>query len=462
MLCSFKDECKVMKAAITSLLLIFILFPGVDSRAASVFDYFELANGLKVYLYQKPNLPIINISMGFNLGSKDESDETNGLVHLLEHYVLFRGSKSREEDEIVWDVRRHGAYFNAHTSYDVALFEFSLLSKYMDFALENQKDILFNLEITQDKLDEEKEILLQELNQIQDDPLKYATSLVYQNLFKDHPYERPVYGKKEIIQSATAGQLEKFYKTYFVPDNCSMAVVGDFDFKEIKVKIKNVFGPLPKTDFIPAHFEKASLLDKTVQIKKEMDVNNAYLVMGLAGPDYNHPDQYAVDVLVEILGRGLNPMINRLLRGRLNLVYSFSSSYVAMKYGGAILFFFTLDPKNMAVTKRKILDFLKQAKTLNYSRKDYAGESRLTAYDYLASAKSQIRFKFHKTREEGLDIASSLVLHSLLNQNPSRVPYLDSIETTVTTDLRRVAGKYFAGGRSVFVSIVPQGKKKKR
>ncbi|UCC40270.1 MAG: hypothetical protein JSV96_02100 [Candidatus Aminicenantes bacterium] len=152
-------------------------------------------------------------------------------------------------------------------------------------------------------------------------------------------------------------------------------------------------------------------------------------------------------------------MLNRILRGQANLVYNISSSYLALKYGGAILFCFTLDSKNIGVAKRKVLDFFKQTKFISYSRDDYPDESRLTAYDYLASAKSQIRFKFHQTKEEGLDIASSLVLHALLDENPSRGNYIDNIKNVDTSDLRRVAGEYFSRGRYVIVSIVPKNKK---
>jgi zinc protease len=454
-----KDPSKSSNRSFVGLIVVFVLFlcPELYGERAPLF--LKLENGLKVYLYEKPGLPIVNISMGFDLGSKNESDTASGLVHLLEHYVLYRGSKSRSEDEIIKDIRRHGAYFNAHTSYDISLFEFSLLSEYLDFALENQKDILFNLQITQEKLDEEKEIIIQEINQLHDAPLKYATSLAYQNLFKSHPYGRPIHGEKKIIQAASAEQLEEFYKTYFVPSNCVMAIVGDFDSEEIENKVSHIFGQLKKTDFVSPDFEKVSPLEKSVEIEKKMEVHQAYLVIGLAGPYYNHPDKTTVDVLVKILGGGLNPMLNRILRGQSNLVYSLSSSYISLKYGGAILFYFTLDPKNIGVVKRKTLDFLKQTKQIDYSREDIAGESRLTAYDYLASAKSQIRLRFYQTREEGLNIASSLVIHALLNENPSRGNYIDIIEDIDTTDLRKAAGKYFAGGRYVIVSIIPKNKK---
>ncbi|MCJ7563733.1 MAG: insulinase family protein, partial [Candidatus Aminicenantes bacterium] len=108
---------------------------------------FTLDNGMNVFLYERHNLPLVNIVAAVNAGSKDETAETNGLVHMLEHYILFRGTEVRSGSEVARDFRRHGAYFNAHTGQDLAIFEISLPAEYADFGLNNQRELLFNLKI---------------------------------------------------------------------------------------------------------------------------------------------------------------------------------------------------------------------------------------------------------------------------------------------------------------------------
>jgi len=274
-----------------ALLLFCLLFIAPTNSQDKTQRYFELENGLKIYLYEKHTLPLVNLVFAVNLGTKDESDETSGLVHILEHYILFRGTEFRSGPEISQDIRRHGAYFNAHTSLDLATFEISLPSEHVDFALRNQKEILFNLKLSQEELDEEKKVILEELSQARDDPIKHATSLVYQNLFKDHPYQKPVQGKKEIIEALTVDQVEKFYRKFFVSSNCVLAIVGDFEIEEMEKKTKDILGNLKKEEISTSKYEKAPALKKTVEIKQEMDVNQAYLVIGILGPDYNHKDQ---------------------------------------------------------------------------------------------------------------------------------------------------------------------------
>ena len=421
--------------------------------------YFKLENGLKVFLYKRDRLPLVNLVFAVNVGSKDESEETSGLVHILEHYILFRGTEFRSGSQIAQDTRRHGAYFNAHTGRDIATFEMSLPSEYVDFALQNQKEILFNLKPTQEELDKEKKVILEEISQIQDDPLRYATSLVYQNLFKTHPYKKSIYGEREIIEAATVEQIENFYACYFVPSNCALAIVGDFRMEDMEKKVKDVFGPLENKEFTPTKFEKIQKLEKTIEVEKEMDVNQAYLLIGMMGPDYNSPNQYAIDILTEILGRGINPMLNYPLRGRRELAYSVSMRYNSLKYGGAILIYLTLDKKFIKSAKNQAIQFLKSTSRQNYSKTDYTGEDRFYAYDYLESSKNQIKFAFHRSQERGLSVATSLARYMLLNEDPERGRYSDNIEKISSSDLRRAATKYLCQGKYVVVSVVPKKEK---
>lgn len=447
------------KIAAFTLLVFLLLLPSINAQEDIQTKQFELENGFKVFLIEKHSLPLINCVVAVNLGTKDESEETSGLVHILEHYILFRGTELRSGTQISQDIRRHGAYFNAHTGMDLAVFEISLPSEHADFALRNQKEILFNLKINQDALDDEKKVILEEISQVQDDPVKLATALVYQNLFQNHPYQKPVYGKKEVIESATAEQLEEFYRKFFIPQNCTLAVVGDFQIEEMEHKIREIFGGIQKGETPERSFEKVRSLDKSVEVKQEMDINQAYLLIGMTGPDFNHLSQYSIDVLVEILAGGVSPILNARLRGRRNLIHNTWMRYGAFKYGGFILIFVTLDAKNVSLVQREAKNFLKDVRSFNFSKEDFLGESQLFALDYLESAKNQIKFKFHRSQEVGLSIATSLAMYMHLNEMSDRGSYLDYINQLSSTDLRKVAQEYMSKGRYVIVTIVPKKKK---
>jgi predicted Zn-dependent peptidase len=432
---------------------IFSLAQGQDSS-----KYFVLDNGLKVFLLEKHTLPLVNIVAAVNLGSKDETEDTSGLAHLLEHAILYRGTEFRSSSEIGQDIRCHGAFFNARTGEDFSIFEISLPTEYADFALENQKEILFNSKLSQKALDQEKEVVLEEISQVQDDPEKYATSLVFQNLFRGHPYQSPIYGTREAVKAATVEKLEAFYKRYFVPANCTLALVGDLNLKDMREKVKNTFGKIKSEAFTPSKFDKVTPLEKSVDLVEEMDVKEGYLVIGLNGPDYNHPDQYAINILTEIIGRGINPLLNSVLRGRMDLIQTIRMSYNAQLYGGIILIYLRGDPKNLNAAKREATSFLKKLRNENFSKEDFPGEERIFAFDFLESAKNQIKFNAEQSQEKGLTLAAMLAQYLLLHGDFTSENYLENIMRISSSDLRKIAAKYFSKGEYVTVSIVPQKK----
>jgi predicted Zn-dependent peptidase len=418
--------------------------------------YFVLGNGMRVFLYEKHGLPLLHVVTGFDVGSKNETDETSGLVHLLEHCILFRGTSVRSGAEVSADIRRHGAYFNADTGQDLTLFEISLPAEHAAFALRNQRDILFGLDLSQAELDEEKDILLEEYSQMEDDPQRNATDILLQSLFPGHPYGRSVYGRREVIRAATAEGLLGFYRKYFVADNCALAIVGDFATADMERLVKDVFGPLPKAGLSPGAFPVALPLKKNIALRFERDVEDGYLLIGFVAPDYNHPDRYAMNVLTEVLGRGVNPLLPAQFQRERDSVQTVSMSYLALRFGGAAIVSIKMDPKDMPAIQRAAVSYLKQAQNEAYSKKDFLGEAEISAFDYLESAKNQIRFAAGQAEESGLQLAGSLARHILLNTREKTGRYLDEIGKIDSSDLRRTAARYLGKGECAVVSIVPR------
>ena len=419
-----------------------------------------LDNGLKVFLLEKRSVPLVNVAAAVGLGSKDETPETSGLVHVLEHCLLFRGTETRSGSEISRDIRRHGAYFNAHTGQDLALFEISVPASASDFALNNQKEILFHLKITQEELDAEKEIILEEFRQLEDDPFGTATNLAYQNLFQGHPYARPLIGDPDVIRSLNVEKVDELYRRYFVPANCALAVVGDFSLAEMEDKVRQVYGDVKGEAPAPARFDPAQPLKKGVDLEVEMDVQKAYLVIAVQAPDFNNTDQHAMDVLIEVLGRGVSPLLySALNQGPRKLVETIMMAYHAHKYGGAALAFLTLDPKNLNRAKRAAVDYLRRARDGYFSPEDFPGDEQMYAFDHLKSARNQIRFNTYESQEKGLFLAISLARFMILREGRAPVNYLENIDRVKSGDLRKIADKYFGRADYVIVSIVPKKKK---
>jgi len=445
-----------------ALALALLAAPARPPAAAGPGRGFLLDNGLRVFLYEKHDVPLVHIVAGFDVGSKDETDESSGLVHLLEHCLLFRGTATRSGAEVAADIRRHGAYFNGNTGQDLSVFEITVPADEADFALRNQKDILFAPALTQDDLDREKEVLLEEFSQMEDDPDRTAVDLALQALFAGHPYGRSVYGRREVISGATAEALRAFHRRFFGPDNAALAVVGDFDPSDMERRVRDVFGPLPRSGVTRSALPMAAPLRKGVSRRVELDVKEGTIIIAFSAPDYNAADRYAMNVLVEALGRGVNPLLAGYLHGQRDSVQNVSMSYLALRYGGAAVAAIKADPRDVQGVERLAVTFLRQAHMVSFSKKDYLSpEAEMAAFDYLAMAKNQIRFAAGQAEESGLQLAGSFVRHMLLNAREAPGAYLDGIGRVDSSALRKTASRYLGRNENAAISVVPLREKKK-
>jgi len=420
---------------------------------------FTLDNGLRVSLIHRESVPLVNIVAGVNAGSKDETDETSGTVHLLEHYILFRGTDLRSGGEIARDIRRHGAVFNAHTSQDAAFFDISLPSEHFEFGLKNQKEILFRLKIGEAELEAEKEVIREEIRKIEDDPFRHGWSLVYQNLMAGHPYGRPVYGVPERLAALPTEDVERFYKRLFVPNNTVLSVVGNLPLAEMEARVREVFSDVPRGGEPPPPPDRPRAPGKTVEIERSLDVDEAYLLIGALGPDYNDAGQPAAALLTQVLGQGLHPMLGAALNGgRRILVNSAQMDYVALKRAGVFVTYITLEPKNLPAAKREAVAYLKRVRKENFSPNDVLGEERMFVFEYLESAKNMMRFLIQQSRENGLRLATSAARVMLFDETKEGDDFLGGLAGLKSDDLRRAADSAFSRDAYVIVSFVPRKK----
>ena len=339
-------------------------------------------------------------------------------------------------------------------------FEISLPADRAAFGLRNQKEIIFDFELTPEELEKEKEVVLEEIRTIEDDPRRHAMGLVLENLFKGHPYGKRLAGKIECVSGMTAERILEFTRTRLVAEKSSLAVVGDFSLDSMESMVRDIYGGIPRPqEPSPARaVERIRPIGKTVQFHENMDVKESYLVIGFPAPDYNHADQYAFDLLCEILGRGPRPLLFSSLRGRRDLIQSVSVSYTAYKFGGVFLMAFTLEARDVKTAVHEIIPFLSGVRNTGFSKTDYLGAERFEAFDFLESAKNRIRLNSRLARESGLIFAGSLARHLLLADpgQKSSASYLDRMADVTSSDLRRVATKYFTQGECVIVAVVPK------
>ncbi|HLP48332.1 MAG TPA: pitrilysin family protein [Candidatus Kapabacteria bacterium] len=469
-------------------LLVGLLFSSFAPAAVPAKNkYYVLENGLKVFLEERDKLPLVNIVAAVNVGSKDEEKESNGLVHLLEHLVLFAGSQSSSPGALEAIIKKNGILFNAHTGNDQMTIEISTPAEFTPVAFKLLQEKLFNLRLTPGDLAKEKKVILEELSQVEDEPDKLGMQLTLRELFSGHPYEKPVAGEKNTIENVSLEELERFYKKYFIPANCALSVVGDFNIETtmetIKETIKEGMGgaagpkdiPIPLPPLPRPVFPLVPAPKQNVEMRKELDINQAHLFIGFVAPGLNRADKLPMDVLTRMLGKGISPLLYSAFKGwerPSESVKSLDVQYIALNYGGAVLIHLVLEAKKIAHTKRQILNFLKELKSYPFSKRDYLYPLDPGIIDYLETTKAWMQLVYRQYIERESDLAVSYARYMLTyddmgnstqqeNQERKGTSYGERLATLKSSDLQSVAANYFSGKKYVTVIIAPKTKKSK-
>ncbi len=430
-----------------------------EPRPASAF--FVLDNGLQVLLQEKRGLPLTGIALAIDLGTKDESEETGGYAHLLEHMLLFGATSESDSEARLAALRGRGVEQNAHTDHDLMTFEVSCPAEESAWALEQMRLAVFSPRLEEGRLEAEKRIIREELLQRRDDPRGLGQLLVMERLFAGHPYGRPVFGEEAAVAAATVEKLQAFCRPHLVPDRCALALVGDFTLADMESEVRRRWGALARGETPAAALPAAGRLEKNSEHQVALDVEESHLFIGWRAPAFNDGERLPFSLLSHLLGGGMYPILNGVLRGGRQLADRVSMSYSPMRAGGVALLHLTLENRNIRAAKGEIASFLSGIGSFHFSPKDVPPRLRQGMLDYLQSAKNQMEYGNGSFRESALNLSVASARFLLLNRNPVTGSFLESVEDVSASDLRRAAGMYLSGKKWVVVAVTPQGKERR-
>lgn len=417
--------------------------------------YFVLDNGLQVLLQERHGLPLTGMSLAIDLGIKDETDATSGYSHLLEHMLLFGAGGAGDSEVRLAELRGRGIEANAHTDHDLMTFEISCPAPEGNWALERMRQTVFSGRLDPARLEDEKRIISEEILQLRDDPDYLGRLLIMEQLFAGHPYGRPVFGDDQAIRAATVAGLQAFCASRLVPDRCALAVVGDFTLSEMEKEVRRSWGTLPRgTEPAPA-VPECPRLEKNSERSIGLDLQECHLFIGWQAPAFNDEMRLPFSLLTHLLGRGLNPVLNGVLRGGRRLVDRLSMSYSSMRCGGMAILHLVLEEKNMRSAKNELATFLSRIRNFYFSRDDVPPPAPPGMLDYLESAKNQMEYGDGNFRESALNLSLAAARFLLLNQRPAERSYLESVARVNSGDLRKAAGRFLSGKKWAVVAITP-------
>lgn len=206
---------------------------------------FRLANGLKIIVREDHRAPVVVSQLWYKVGSSYETAGQTGLSHALEH-MMFKGSRKLGPGESSRILRELGAEENAFTSDDYTAYYQVLASDRLAVALELEADRLASLKLPDDEFAREIEVIKEERRLRTDDK---PSSLAYERFkalaYPASGYRNPTIGWMADLKRMNVEDLRAWYRTWYVPNNATLVVVGDVQPEQVKALAERYFGSIP-------------------------------------------------------------------------------------------------------------------------------------------------------------------------------------------------------------------------
>jgi len=208
------------------------------------FEEFTLENGLHCIMYKDNSNPIVSITAGYKVGSKDEKKGFHGIAHLFEH-MMFQGSENVKKNEHFGHILRLGGSCNAFTMQDVTVYFDTLPSNNLETGLWLESDRMNLLDISEENLENQKNVVLEEKKQVFDNaPYGNMFNDIFRNLFSGSGYEHSIIGSEEDIRSFTVKGASDFHRMFYSPCNAVLVIAGDIEYENTEKLVRKYFGGL--------------------------------------------------------------------------------------------------------------------------------------------------------------------------------------------------------------------------
>ncbi len=268
--------------------------------------YYKLPNGLRVILSPDSTAPTVVTAVYYRIGFRVEPKDRTGFAHLFEH-MMFQGSQNLGKMEFIRLVQANGGILNGSTRFDFTNYFELLPSNKLETALWAEADRMKGLAITNDNLKNQQgvvgnEVKVNVLNRPYGGfPWLWMPQYANTNWYNAHNF----YGDLKDIEAAKIDEVQAFFKTYYAPNNASLAIVGDFEPEQAKAMVAKYFGSIPPSKLPPAPdlAEPKQEKEKTTS-RKDALANRPAMAFAYHMPPRNSPEYFAMGLLDQMLIQG--------------------------------------------------------------------------------------------------------------------------------------------------------------
>ncbi len=312
-----------------------------------------LANGVRVLTIHTPHRATASVSVFVRSGSAHEPRALNGIGHVVEHMV-FKGSRTRDSRRINVDAERLGAQVDAHTDKDHSAFHMQGLAQHAGHFIAMLGDIVCQPTFPASELEQERQVLLHEFVEDEDDAVSTAFKLFDHACWGLHPVAQPVIGTRGNIERFGRDDLAAWVGRQYSGANVVVAIAGPVDADAMRAHAEAAFGALPAG---AANVYTAPVYGGGVKTRALPGSSQVHLVLGFPIPSLQQDDP-AHRVAAALFGDGMSSPLMAELRERRGLVYHAACSADVMDGCGQFVVEASTAPEQLAAVLDAVLALL--------------------------------------------------------------------------------------------------------
>ena len=431
--------------------LIIILLIHFDSISQNVdFIEYDLDNGLHVILHQDKTVPLAVTSVMYHVGSKDDSPDRTGFAHFFEH-LLFEGTKNIDRGQFMKIVESNGGSLNAYTSNDETYYFEFFPSNKLELGLWLESERMLHPVIDEIGVQTQNEVVKEEKRSNYDNrPYGQLLPQITQSLFKKHPYRWLPIGSMEHLDAATLDEFISYNKKFYVPNNAVLVVAGNFEIDDVKKKISDYFGPIPRGNDVPRI--KITEDPITAEIKKKFYDPNIQLPMGLVSyriPSFKDRDAYVLDMISSILSGGKSSRLYKKMVDDKKVSVQVQAVNLSFEdYGIYVILSLPVGENTLQTLYDNIDEEIEKLKVDLISDREYE------------KLQNEFENSFISTNASMSGIANSLASYYLLHDNVNLInERLDIYKSITKEEIRDVANKYLNKDSRAVIDYLPESAK---
>jgi len=306
-----------------------------------------LANGVPFLTERLPHLRSVSFGIWVDTGSRDELPHEWGVSHFLEH-TFFKGTARRSAEAIAREADALGADLNAFTSREQTAYYIKVLSDRMEEATDLLTDVFTRPAFAPKELDRERQVVLEELHMVEDEPEEWAHDLYAAHAWgPEAPLGRNILGTHESVTGLSAEKVRAYLARRYGPGNIVVAAAGNLDPDALFAQVDATIGRMPAAAPAPEPALPAPALTGLPPQLHFRDLEQVHLCMGGRGLPLGHPERFALYVLNDLLGGGSSSRLFQEIREKRGLAYSVYASLGSYRDCGDLTIYAGASPPSL-------------------------------------------------------------------------------------------------------------------